>query len=305
MQDKLQKRRKWRLSKEKKHTRKSILAGVILFTFLCTGFCFISERVKEVNALGNLDAIPGTAVLPVSTETTPGAVSSPASIGQTPGAVSPPASIGQTPGAAKLPEDAQANPLETADEGAWNLKLVNQSHPLDSMEAPELKLLSNGLKFDARAIGALEEMLAGAKNAGLSPIVCSAYRTYEKQKMLYENQVKNQQAKGLDLAAAQEKAKSVVAYPGTSEHNLGLAADIVPISYQLLDEKQADTDVAKWLAANCQEYGFILRYPKDKTEITGVIYEPWHFRYVGVEAAREIMKQGICLEEYLGGTAKK
>lgn len=91
----------------------------------------------------------------------------------------------------------------------------------------------------------------------------------------------------------------MVAYPGTSEHQLGLAADIVARSYQLLDDQQAQTAEARWLKEHCAEYGFILRYPTDKTSLTGVIFEPWHYRYVGEEAAREIMGQGICLEEYL------
>ena len=91
----------------------------------------------------------------------------------------------------------------------------------------------------------------------------------------------------------------MVAVPGTSEHQLGLAVDLVSSEYTGLDERQEETGSYQWLVKHCAEYGFILRYPNDKTEITGIIYEPWHFRYVGVEAAREIMDQGICLEEYL------
>ena len=93
-----------------------------------------------------------------------------------------------------------------------------------------------------------------------------------------------------------------VARPGTSEHQTGLAVDIVDTSYQILDEGQENTPVQQWLMAHCAEYGFILRYPTDKSEITGVGYEPWHYRYVGVEAAREIMANGLCLEEYLALT---
>lgn len=87
---------------------------------------------------------------------------------------------------------------------------------------------------------------------------------------------------------------------GTSEHQLGLAADIVAADYQVLEEEQENTPEQQWLMAHCQEYGFILRYPRDKQGLTGVGYEPWHYRYVGVEAAQEIMSQGLCLEEYLG-----
>ena len=92
----------------------------------------------------------------------------------------------------------------------------------------------------------------------------------------------------------------MVAVPGTSEHQLGLALDIVDMNHQILDESQEETDTQQWLMAHSWEYGFILRYPNDKSEITGIIYEPWHYRYVGRDAAREIYEQGVCLEEYLG-----
>ena len=90
-----------------------------------------------------------------------------------------------------------------------------------------------------------------------------------------------------------------MARPGTSEHQAGLAVDIVDRSYQVLDHRQETTAVQQWLMAHCAEYGFILRYPSDKSELTGVGYEPWHYRYVGTEAAQAIMERGICLEEYL------
>ena len=93
-----------------------------------------------------------------------------------------------------------------------------------------------------------------------------------------------------------------VARPGTSEHQTGLAVDIVDQNYQLLDEKQENTPVQQWLMAHCTEYGFILRYPTGKSKITGIGYEPWHYRYVGSDAAREITDQGLCLEEYLDST---
>ena len=106
-------------------------------------------------------------------------------------------------------------------------------------------------------------------------------------------------AEGPVIQQADERAAQVVARPGTSEHNLGLACDIVALDYQNLDDGYAETPEAKWLYENCAKYGFILRYPPDKEDITGVIYEPWHFRYVGEQAAQEIMQRGICLEEYL------
>ena len=146
----------------------------------------------------------------------------------------------------------------------------------------------------------MQEMLADGRRVGLDFWVCSAYRTIEKQTALFEDKVRRVTAElGLTGEAAREKAGTEVAFPGTSEHNLGLAVDIVARDYQILDEKQAQTAEAQWLKENCWKYGFILRYPTDKTEETGIIFEPWHYRYVGEKAAKEIMDQGICLEEYL------
>lgn len=190
-------------------------------------------------------------------------------------------------------------PSEETDPNDWMLTLVNANNPLPDNYSPELKTLSNGLQFDARAIDQLNAMLSAAREQGLSPVVCSAYRSIENQRTLFNNQVAKQMANGLSKEQAEIEARKVVAYPGTSGHNLGLSADIVSINYQLLDEAQSDTPEVKWLIEHCSEYGFVLRYPKDKTDITGIIYEPWHFRYVGVQAAKEIMENGICLEEYI------
>ena len=184
--------------------------------------------------------------------------------------------------------------------GDWKLTLVNATHPMAEGYRPRVSEIENNYYFDSRAVGELQQMLADGLKEGLDFWICSAYRTMEKQTDLYNNKVSRLQAEGLSYEDAYRQAGTVVAYPGTSEHNLGLAADIVAKDYQLLDDKQAETPEAKWLKENCWRYGFILRYPTDKTGETGIIFEPWHYRYVGKEAAREIMEQGICLEEYLG-----
>jgi D-alanyl-D-alanine carboxypeptidase len=103
---------------------------------------------------------------------------------------------------------------------------------------------------------------------------------------------------GYDYATAAAEARKIVAYPGTSEHQLGLACDIVDGYSEYMHEALADTELLKWMGEHCAEYGFILRYPKDKTDITGVSYEPWHFRYVGAEAASYIMEKSLTLEEF-------
>ena len=107
--------------------------------------------------------------------------------------------------------------------------------------------------------------------------------------------------KGYTRASAAAAAARWVAPPGTSEHQLGLAVDIVAGSFQVLDSRQEKTAEQQWLMEHCWEYGFILRYPSDKSDITGIAYEPWHYRYVGEKAAREMTEQGLCLEEYLEG----
>ena len=192
------------------------------------------------------------------------------------------------------------NPDGEESAGDWKLTLVNATHPMAEGYRPRVSEIENNYYFDSRAVGELQQMLADGRKEGLDFWICSAYRTMEKQIDLYNNKVSRLQAEGLSYEDAYRQAGTVVAYPGTSEHNLGLAADIVAKDYQLLDDKQAETPEAKWLKENCWRYGFILRYPTDKTEETGIIFEPWHYRYVGKEAAREIMEQGICLEEYLG-----
>ena len=130
-------------------------------------------------------------------------------------------------------------------------------------------------------------------------MVCSGYRTVTRQTELFQEKIDELMVDGLTYDEAYTAAATVVAIPGTSEHNLGLAVDICATDYQLLDDAQAETPEQQWLMEHCAEYGFILRYPQGKEEITGIIWEPWHYRYVGVEAATEIMQSGLCLEEYL------
>lgn len=142
-------------------------------------------------------------------------------------------------------------------------------------------------------------MLADCRAAGHTPLLCSSYRTQEKQTQLYNNLVQKQIARGNSRSEAMAKAAKEVAVPGTSEHQLGLAVDIVDTQNQVLNRAQEDTAVQQWLMEHCWEYGFILRYPPDKGEKTGIIYEPWHYRYVGREYAQAIRQSGLCLEEFL------
>ena len=186
-----------------------------------------------------------------------------------------------------------------SEEDNWKTVLVNSTHALVDGYVPELVTVDNtNFQFDARAAADLNAMLQAARDEGLSPMICSSYRSWERQTALFEKQVEKQQNAGLSYEEAYEKAKTVVAYPGTSEHQTGLAADIVATSHQLLDDSQADTAEQQWLMANCWKYGFVLRYPLGKSEYTSIIYEPWHYRYVGQEVAQYLTENGLCLEEY-------
>lgn len=193
-------------------------------------------------------------------------------------------------------EQAEAQNEETRP---WYLMLVNQSHPMEDGYVPELANIDDSHQVDARVLEPLQNMLKAASDKGYSLYVCSAYRSVDRQKELFNESMIDYVNQGMTYyEAAIETAKSI-AWPGESEHATGLAMDIVSSDYAGLDEKQGETDDQKWLMEHCYEYGFILRYPKDKSEDTGIIYEPWHYRYVGVEAALAIRDQGVTLEEYL------
>lgn len=182
----------------------------------------------------------------------------------------------------------------------WNMVLVNWENPLpEDFEPPELTQLTNGLEVDSRMYPALQEMMDAARADGMDPIICSAYRSIEVQEELYANKVDEYLNQGMGQAEAEAKAATWVSRPGTSEHHTGLAVDIVSLSYQLLDEGQAETATQKWLMEHCTEYGFILRYPTEKRYETGINYEPWHYRYLGKEMAKAVTESGLCFEEYL------
>ena len=181
----------------------------------------------------------------------------------------------------------------------WYLKLVNRYNFLDYYFVPELMPVGGGHQFDVRAGDALIRMLESAQSEGLSPIVVSSFRSVSRQTYLFNRQVQRQINAGYNAADAFEAARRIVAYPGSSEHNLGLAVDIVSYSYRYLTAAQAYTPEGIWLAANSYRYGFILRYPYYHQHITNIIFEPWHFRYVGVYAATEMFRRGLVLEEFV------
>lgn len=179
------------------------------------------------------------------------------------------------------------------------LVLVNPWNSIDKDYVPQLVTVEDGFQLDRRCADALRRMLFDCREAGHFPVICSAYRTQEYQQDLFEKKLERVLATGVSTEEAPEIAARSVAVPGTSEHQLGLAVDIIDYFYTNLDEGQERTGTQKWLMENCVDYGFILRYPNGTTEITGIIYEPWHYRYVGKATAREIAELGVTLEEYL------
>jgi len=181
----------------------------------------------------------------------------------------------------------------------WHLKLVNRYNFLEYDFEPSLSYVGWGHYFDTRAYRALLDMIDSARSYGLSPIIASSYRSVSHQTVLFNNRIQRFVDIGYEWDDAFEAARRIVAYPGTSEHNLGLAVDIVALSYQNLTANQATTPEGIWLAENSYRYGFVLRYPYDKQHITNIIFEPWHFRYVGVYAATEMFYRGLVLEEYV------
>ena len=224
--------------------------------------------------------------------------------------VSPSESEPVPPDSSRLPETRPTVPevpstqepvdeIKAADASEWNLLLVNPWNKIPEGYTVELASYNASHSVDARIIDDLKDMMDAMKSEGLSPIVCSSFRTHEKQQSLFDRQVQAQKALGLSDEEARKEAGKAVAVPGTSEHETGLAVDSVALSYQILDEKQEQTDEQKLLIKNCYDYGFILRYPNGKSDITGIIYEPWHYRYVGKTVAAEIRDSGLTLEEWV------
>lgn len=178
------------------------------------------------------------------------------------------------------------------------LLLVNRDHPLPEGYAPELtKLQDWDLSVASVMYDDLCRMLEAGSAEGLRFEICSAYRSHETQQALFDEDVARYMAQGMTESDAIAATAQYTMLPGCSEHETGLAVDIVSQENQLLDESQAQTAETRWLQAHCWEYGFILRYPPDKSGLTGIAYESWHYRYVGIDAARYLHEQELTLEE--------
>ena len=185
------------------------------------------------------------------------------------------------------------------DKEDWRLVLINKEHAIPEDYTFNLGTIKDDMECDERIIEDLLAMLQGAKKDGVNLIICSPYRDYNRQMMLFNRKINAYMAKGMSYMEAYQTASQTVTVPGASEHQIGLAVDIISDTYNSLDTGFGDCAAGKWLAEHSCEYGFILRYPLGKEYITGIQYEPWHFRYVGIEAATVMTDKGITLEEFL------
>lgn len=192
------------------------------------------------------------------------------------------------------PADTPSPSPSPKPEEPWNLILVNQTHSIPENWEQELTTLSNGTQVDSRIYPELQQMFDDMRAQGVYPVVASGYRTAEKQQSLMDEKIQEFEAQGYSAQDAATEARLWVNPVGYSEHQTGLAVDINADGVN-----SSGQEVYDWLADHAWEYGFILRYPEGKTDITSTDYEPWHYRYVGKEAAQSIHEQGVCLEEYL------
>ncbi|MCR5105620.1 MAG: M15 family metallopeptidase [Eubacterium sp.] len=179
------------------------------------------------------------------------------------------------------------------DEEKWALILVNQNNPVPDNYSVNLTTLSNGKRIDSRIYSPLQEMFSAARASGLDMYVREGYRTRAEQQSIMDSRIQQYVSQGYSYSEAVQLARQYVAIPGRSEHELGICVDI-NATYDSYSD-----DVYAWLDSNAYKYGFIKRYPQNKSHITGISYEPWHYRYVGRSAAAEMYRTGMCLEEYL------
>lgn len=186
----------------------------------------------------------------------------------------------------------------TFDASDWNLVLINKQHPISEDYDFTLGSFASGMRCDERVIEDLLLMMKAAQKDGLNLMVRSPYRTSDHQESNFNDRIKQYMRQGLSYMEAYKRTSQVITVPGCSEHEVGLALDITSDTYQPLKQGFAETAEGQWLEAHSHEYGFILRYPFGKEYLTGIEFEPWHFRYVGREAATVMKEEDLCLEEF-------
>ena len=288
-------------SRRRKARKKKIIKRNIMI--IGTLLLIIVIIVLSVRSCNNSDKKNSESYLSYISSTTNTAVSSEDDISVNSSSTLSNGSGVSSDGSGNVSNNSQSSGVSLVDISgvSWNNILVNQYNILpDDFKVTTSKIdakfttQDRDYYFDSRAIDYLHDMCKAALADGVRLSICSAYRTVEYQQNLYNKRVQRCiNEDGLSEADAKIKAATIVAIPGTSEHNLGLAIDFYPVTEQF--EK---TDQYKWLSAHSVEYGFIMRYPTNKKDITKIIYEPWHYRFVGVDEAQEMQRLGMCFEEY-------
>ena len=196
-------------------------------------------------------------------------------------------------------KDGESTEFRLSPDDLWCLILTNAEYPVPEDYEVELKKVPGTEQYvDERIYDSLMEMIDAMKAEGLSPVVCSGYRTLDKQEKLFNRKVQSYVRKGHSKQESYELARQTISIPGSGEHCLGLAVDFYTNKYHQLETGFEKTPEGKWLRENAPDYGFTLRYDRGKEDITGIQYEPWHFRYVGVNAARYLKEHDLSLEEF-------
>ena len=293
-------------NKNKKRNTITIILLVLILAALCLGIAvmvctmtglslpfagnFLSESAPDSGTSSAYSAPSGASVSQDFTETVSESAYEVSAV-----SVSAPAvSETPTPTPEPTPDPEKYN---TGD--VWALVLVNKEHPLPDGYAPQVTVVENDQSTDIRCADSLTQMLADCRAAGYNPLAISGYRTHETQELYFNNTVQMYVNQGMDEASAETAAATSVALPGTSEHELGLSVDIGTTSNTDINSSQDNDPTQLWLQDNCWKYGYILRYPPEKSDLTGIIYESWHYRYVGTTASKVIHEENLCLEEYL------
>ncbi len=242
-----------------------------------------------------LDAQPKTVVVTVEVTVTPGASSSEVSGTEQPDVTEPEPVPTVDPDSPEGRAAALGLPAPPAvDVSSWEFMLANPSTSISEYVPPQLVTLE-GQQFDSRIIEPLKAFVQAARNEGLSVYLSSGYRSYSEQAANFRRVCENN-----GITDGKDSKGFYITLPaGYSEHQSGLCCDITDRYYATKNRTIEETALYKWMSVHCQEYGFIVRYPDGKEEITEIMYEPWHFRYVGNEAAEYIMANGLTLEEFL------
>lgn len=263
---------------------------VVILSALCTGFAVTQKRAIQKQA---------ETTVPSETQTESESASAPTEAPTESTTVLPtaePSTVNTPP--VSLPAASADNPVIVSPTGdKWELTVVNLSYCLPEGYEPKLAAAVEGssVQLDERVAPQYAAMYAAAKADGCTLTPYSGYRSYARQKDNFNRKAEYYKGQGFSEADAIVKTRERILPAGHSEHNMGFAMDIVSASADFVSTKEYS-----WLMAHAHEYGFILRYPENKTQITGVMYEPWHWRYVGEKAAKDMQKSGQCLEEYLG-----